>query len=65
MPLHLGLVCLDRDHVLLGLDGVVHMVLMCWDGDEADDLSLDVTNLRAQWVYAGGYLSLPRRRPRC
>lgn len=60
VPVHLGLVQLDKDYVLPGGKRAVHMMLMPWGGESAADAGMEIADLKTQWhrsswdVYALG-----------
>ncbi|KAK8036897.1 metalloprotease-like protein [Apiospora phragmitis] len=48
VPVHLGLVQLDKGYVLPGGKRAVHMMLMSWGGERAADAGIQAADLKAQ-----------------
>lgn len=48
VPVHLGLVHMDRGYVLPGGRRVVHMMLMSWGGEAAADAGMETAELEAR-----------------
>ncbi|KAI1839868.1 hypothetical protein JX266_013925, partial [Neoarthrinium moseri] len=48
VPVHLGLVHLDRGYVLPGARRVVHMMLMSWGGERAAEAGMEAAELEVQ-----------------
>ncbi|KAK8013717.1 hypothetical protein PG991_009310 [Apiospora marii] len=49
VPVHLGLVQLDKGYVLPGGKRAVHMMFMYWGGETAADAGIETADLKAQW----------------